>query len=302
MQHGPAVELLVGSVAGPCACLVSNPLEVIKSRLQVQGERGHSVRVGGMLEIGHTIVSREGPLALQRGLGPACAFNCVLNSVRFGTYDQLLRVAGESRYSPSQGGSSDLGSSDLTRIACGATSGWIAGFLSSPFAVLKTRSQIRSVPWGVGSGRVTGQSLGFQHHQSTSLLGGLRNLPWRSGLIQMAHTQAIRVASATSVQFWLFDRCKNAGAGPVASSLAAMVLCTLVMNPFDVACTRLYNQPSGGGGAAWYGGIGDCLAQTVRLEGPRGLFKGCVTHMIRQIPHGCIMLVLGDAFRMQIVS
>lgn len=57
------------------------------------------------------------------------------------------------------------------------------------------------------------------------------------------------------------------------------------MNPFDVACTRLYNQKVVDGRGATYTGPVDVLVKTIRAEGIRGVYKGSLVHWMRIGPH-----------------
>ena len=66
------IEFLLGGVSTSCACLFSNPFEVIKTRMQVQGEQGAQIRAfRNSLHAFYTILKNEGIYGIQKGLGPA---------------------------------------------------------------------------------------------------------------------------------------------------------------------------------------------------------------------------------------
>jgi solute carrier family 25, member 34/35 len=69
-------SLLAGSCASSCATLVSNPFEVVKTRMQLQGELGaHTGRqYSGPLSAFRAILMEEGMRGIQAGLAPAIAF------------------------------------------------------------------------------------------------------------------------------------------------------------------------------------------------------------------------------------
>jgi len=99
-------EALYGGVASAFACLFSNPIDVVRCRMQL------GASVSGSL---------TGPL--HAGLRPAMAYNVVLNSARFSlfhTLDEDGRVG---------------------RLASGFVAGGVAGFLSSPLARWRTLEQ-----------------------------------------------------------------------------------------------------------------------------------------------------------------
>ena len=72
------MEVLAGGVSAAAACVFTNPMEVVKNRLQLQGEllsRGEYVKtyrgpVHGLLVMART----DGLAALQAGLGPAMTY------------------------------------------------------------------------------------------------------------------------------------------------------------------------------------------------------------------------------------
>ena len=72
------MEVVAGGLSAATACLFTNPMEVVKNRLQVQGEllsRGEYVKlyrgpVHGLVMMART----DGVLSLQAGLGPAMLY------------------------------------------------------------------------------------------------------------------------------------------------------------------------------------------------------------------------------------
>ena len=84
------MDLIFGAGSGVSACFFTNPLEVVKTRLQLQGElmaRGHyAVHYRNILHAALTIARHDGILALQKGLVPAIWYQGVMNAVRLGLY------------------------------------------------------------------------------------------------------------------------------------------------------------------------------------------------------------------------
>ena len=72
------MEVLAGGLSAATACMFTNPLEVVKNRLQLQGEllaRGEYVKtyrgpVHGLMVMART----DGLVSLQAGLGPAMLY------------------------------------------------------------------------------------------------------------------------------------------------------------------------------------------------------------------------------------
>lgn len=76
------------------------------------------------------------------------------------------------------------------------------------------------------------------------------------------------------------------------------VAVVLAMTPFDVASTRLYNQPTDTRGKGlMYRGILDALLQTARTEGLFGMYKGIGASYFRLGPHTILSLFFWDQLR-----
>ena len=78
IEPKPLMEVVAGGLSAATACMFTNPLEVVKNRLQLQGEllaRGEYVKtyrgpVHGLMVMART----DGLASLQAGLGPAMLY------------------------------------------------------------------------------------------------------------------------------------------------------------------------------------------------------------------------------------
>lgn len=86
-------HILIGGTAASCAGFFTNPLEVAKTRMQLQGElvaRGHyTVHYRNVFHAFYQIARIDGLLALQKGLVPAECYQFVATGIRLGIYQQL---------------------------------------------------------------------------------------------------------------------------------------------------------------------------------------------------------------------
>lgn len=82
------MEFVIGGTAAVGAGFFTNPLEVLKTRMQLQGElqaKGkHAVHYKNILHAGYVVAKNDGILALQKGLVPALWVQWILNGVRLG--------------------------------------------------------------------------------------------------------------------------------------------------------------------------------------------------------------------------
>ncbi|XP_067581904.1 solute carrier family 25 member 47 isoform X2 [Pseudorca crassidens] len=82
--------LLAGGCAGVLAWAVATPMDVIKSRLQADGQGQRRYR--GLLHCVVTSVREEGPRVLFKGLSLNCCRAFPVNMVVFVTYEAVLRL------------------------------------------------------------------------------------------------------------------------------------------------------------------------------------------------------------------
>lgn len=89
----PNMEFITGGLAGVGATIVTNPIDIVKTRLQLQGElrakSEHTARYRGILHALYVIARTDGAFALQKGLCPAIVQGFTINSVRFVHYKTL---------------------------------------------------------------------------------------------------------------------------------------------------------------------------------------------------------------------
>ncbi|XP_031489128.1 S-adenosylmethionine carrier 1, chloroplastic/mitochondrial [Nymphaea colorata] len=76
---------LIGAFAGAFTGAVTTPLDVIKTRLMVQGS---SSQYKGMIDCVQTIVREEGPSALLKGIGPRVLWIGIGGSIFFGVLER----------------------------------------------------------------------------------------------------------------------------------------------------------------------------------------------------------------------
>ncbi|XP_072904838.1 solute carrier family 25 member 35 [Hemitrygon akajei] len=291
------MDFLLGGLAACGACIFTNPLEVVKTRMQLQGElkgRGsYMVHYRNVFHATYTIWKTDGVLALQKGLMPGLLYQFCMNGVRLGSY-AMLESAG---YTQTGGRVSAVKST-----VAGALAGVLGPLMASPVYMVKTHLQAQSAP---------SIAVGHQYkHQG--MLDALSTIYQRHGMIGLwrgSSSAVPRVMVGSAVQLSAFSKTKQVTRDlqlvapasplePLVAGIVSSVFAVLAITPFDVVSTRLYNQPvDQQGKGLFYTGNLDCFAKTLRKEGFAGLYKGTGASFFRLGPHTVLSLFFWDELR-----
>ncbi|KAJ3339865.1 Mitochondrial oxaloacetate carrier protein [Gonapodya sp. JEL0774] len=310
-EVGTLEGFVYGALAASGAVLVSNPAEVIKTRMQLQGESGQSRAYSSSFNAITTIVRTEGAAALQKGLAPALVYQVTMNGTRLGLYEPVKRAV-HNRMFPS--------SPYLTAVTAGLFCGAVGAFIASPLFLVKARMQAyNSQAQGVGA-KVVGAQHSYVSKGFVYSLGhiyrseGIRGL-WRgvdAGMARTAAGSAVQLSTYESLKSSILEAVPNAHphTAELLSALSTGFIVAAAMNPLDVVYSRMINMKianAGSGGSARTGfvdGMGpmyrsslDCLVKTVRHEGPSALWKGYGAHVMRLAPQSFLTLILLEWLR-----
>eukprot|EP00049_Salpingoeca_infusionum_P026558 m.26368 g.26368 ORF g.26368 m.26368 type:complete len:308 (-) comp8820_c0_seq3:822-1745(-) len=297
VEQPSALKYATGAMATMGACLFSNPLEVLKTRMQLQGEMqakgAYTTQYRNVFHAFSTIWKNEGIRGIQKGLILGLGYQAVMNGTRLGIYDYI-----KERHYKALGRKMFFGEN----VVLAATSGAIAAVFGSPLYLVKTHQQ-------AASNAIS--SVGYQHNHS-GIIGAFRSIYSQSGIrgLWRGATGAIpRLAIGSSIQLSMYGECKHfvlntsglsdGFAVHVLASLGAGLFVAWGMNPFDVITTRLYNQPVDPvtGKGKFYKSYADCMKKTFTKEGIRGFYKGVTALYLRIGPHTVLTFVFWEQLR-----
>ncbi|GLU13220.1 hypothetical protein SLE2022_298650 [Rubroshorea leprosula] len=91
---------IIGAFAGALTGAITTPLDVVKTRLMVQGSAN---QYKGIFDCVQTIVREEGPSALLKGIGPRVMWIGIGGSIFFGVLESTKRLLAERRPKPLNG-------------------------------------------------------------------------------------------------------------------------------------------------------------------------------------------------------
>ncbi|XP_032389893.1 solute carrier family 25 member 35 [Etheostoma spectabile] len=293
------MDFVLSGVAACGACLFTNPLEVVKTRMQLQGElqsRGsYQVYYRNVFHAFYTIGKVDGLAGLQKGLAPGLVYQFFMNGVRLGSY----AVIENSGYIHTDG----RVSAAKTTLA-GAVAGVVGAVVGSPVYLVKTHLQSQS-----NSSIAVGHQ--YKHKGMIHALAAIYKQHGILGLWRGSSAAVPRVSVGSSAQLSAFSSSKELvidlqvfpkGSWLVALTAGMMssLVVVMAMTPFDVVSTRLYNQPVDHlGKGQLYNGFVDCFSKMLRKEGFLGLYKGLGASYFRIGPHTILSLFLWDELRKQ---
>ena len=278
-----------------------NPLDVVKTRLQLQEKGGPPSGGGGPAYTGvsgslRRIYQREGARGLQKGLTAVYLLQFTNVGTRFGGYGYIKSALGMDAPPPTTSSSSSTpspttGTGATARLfAAGAASGALAGVVSNPFYLLKSRMQASEAVAAADTRTLREVARGVHAE------GGLAAF-WRG-----CRAFAPRTAAASSVQLAVYDLVKprvRASLGLpegfrlhfVASWITGIAV-VLAMQPFDFAATRIMTNP------AKYKSLVPCVRMTVAAEGPLALYQGTLANYLRFGPYCVLVFVFTEQLKL----
>lgn len=193
------MDFLIGGTAATCAGFFSNPFDVIKTRQQLQGELQKRTTIkqpyGGQWQAIKSIIRAEGIIGIQKGLGPALAFQFVMNSTRLGLYETVDQL-NWTRFNSSSTHSTVL------CVFWGGVAGVAGSAIGCPLYMVKTQIQAQS----------HGQfAVGYQHGHTGMIdaLTRIYRLQGVKGLWRGFEGIVPRTAVGSAIQMTTFTSCKD---------------------------------------------------------------------------------------------
>ncbi|PAA86916.1 hypothetical protein BOX15_Mlig010689g2, partial [Macrostomum lignano] len=269
------------------AAVVTNPVDVVKIRLQIQGEaanRTSSARYAGFIRGLATVVRNEGLRGLYKGVVPSMMRDGGYGAIRVGLYEPVKRLFGET----------DPANFSLWKKICsGAVTGVLGSAVATPTDLVKVRMQAFE----------SGARYRGTWHAFVSIYaeGGVPALYKGIGptVARAAVVTATQVPSYDHFKHTMLSRGLLKEGLPLhfLASMFAGLMCAITTSPLDVVKTRVMNQDTVGLRGAAYSNAFSCAAAAIRTEGLTGLYKGFVPNWMRIGPHTVITFMIFEQLR-----
>ncbi|XP_037698771.1 mitochondrial uncoupling protein 4 isoform X4 [Choloepus didactylus] len=265
-----ASKFLLSGCAATVAELATFPLDLTKTRLQMQGEAalarlGDSARESapyrGMVRTALGIIQEEGFLKLWQGVTPAIYRHVVYSGGRMVTYEHLREVV--------FGKSEDKHYPLWKSVIGGMMAGVIGQFLANPTDLIKVQMQME------GKRKLEGKPLRFRgvHHAFAKILaeGGIRGL-WAGWVPNIQRAALVNMGDLTT-----YDTVKH----------------YLVLNTSLEDNIMTHGLSRG----LLYKSSTDCLIQAVQGEGFMSLYKGFLPSWLRMTPWSLVFWLTYEKIR-----
>ncbi|KAL2007191.1 hypothetical protein VTN00DRAFT_8629 [Thermoascus crustaceus] len=277
------VESIAGFTAGVVSTVCLHPLDLIKTRLQVDRL---SSRIGGSVRVVREIYQNEGGItAFYRGLTP----NILGNSTSWGLYFLCYSNIKDIMHKFGNPGRDNLTSSDYF-IASG-TAGMLTAVFTNPIWVIKTR--MLSTGSRTPGAYASFTSGALQIFRSEGVAGFYRGLlpalfGVSHGALQfMAYEQlklyrskkTFSTVSSTAADAEKMSRTLSNIDFLVISSLSK-IFAGCITYPYQLLRARLQTYDA----AVLYRGATDAIRQIWRKEGLSGFYKGLGPNLLRVLP------------------
>ncbi|XP_055386763.1 mitochondrial 2-oxoglutarate/malate carrier protein [Condylostylus longicornis] len=277
-----ALRFVFSGLSGMGATCIVQPLDLVKTRMQIQGVGGAAREYKNSLHCISTIVSKEGPLALYKGIGAALLRQATYTTGRIGVYTFL-----NDYYRQNYKGEPNL----LSSMAMGMIAGACGAFIGTPAEVALIRMT------------ADGKLPLAERRNYTNVVNALARITTEEGVTALWRGCTATVGRAmvvNMVQLASYSQAKGYFAQifemqegiklHFSASMVSGFLTTAASMPVDIAKTRIQNMKITDGKPEYRGTI-DVLAKVARHEGIFALWKGFTPYFCRLGPHTVLTFI-----------
>ncbi|KAH8176858.1 mitochondrial carrier protein [Sarocladium implicatum] len=274
-------QFAAGAIAGVSEILVMYPLDVVKTRVQLQtGKTAGAESYNGMVDCFQKIVKNEGFSRLYRGISAPILMEAPKRATKFAANDEWGKVYRNM-----------FGMAKMNQplsILTGATAGATEAFVVVPFELIKIRLQDKASA-GRYNGMVDCVVKTVRNEGILTLYQGLESTMWRHILWNAGYFGCIfQVRQMLPVAT---DK-KSKVTNDLMSGAIGGTVGTILNTPMDVVKSRIQNTPKVAGQVPKYNWAWPAIFTVAKEEGFSALYKGFLPKVLRLGPGGGILLVV----------
>lgn len=275
-------QFTAGAIAGVTELLCLYPLDVVKTRMQLQGKVAvpGTERYNGMVDAFRKIIKSEGAGRLYRGLVPPLMLEAPKRAVKFAANDFWGKTYRDLTGSDKM----TQGLSVLTGCSAGATESVVV----VPFELVKIRLQDRAQSH-LYTGPMDVVRKIVQADGVLGLYAGLESTFWRHVLWNGGYFGCIfQVRSLLPAANGKGEEIRN---NFISGAIGGFVG-TALNTPADMVKSRIQNTPNVPGVPRKYNWTFPSMLTIAREEGPRALYQGFTPKVLRLAPGGGVLLLV----------
>ncbi|QPG76964.1 Mitochondrial 2-oxodicarboxylate carrier 2 [Brettanomyces nanus] len=271
-------QFMAGAMAGISEVLIMYPLDVVKTRMQLQVGIGAQAEYKGVIDCFSKMIKREGFGSLYRGIVPPILMEAPKRATKFAANDEW------GKFYRKQFGTEKMTQS--LSILTGATAGATESLVVVPFELIKIRLQDKNSKYknarDVLKNTIKGEGI-------VSLYNGLEATMWRQSIWNAGYFGVIfQVKSLLPKPTNQSEKTRN----DLISGFVGGTVGTMLNTPFDVIKSRIQSTPRIPGTPPKYNWALPSLVKVFSEGSFRAMYKGFVPKVLRLGPGGGIMLVV----------
>lgn len=284
--------LAYGGFASCVAETITMPIDVVKTRLQMDGSGGVK-QYSGSVDCATKLVRAEGPSSLFKGLPPALVRQSTYGSLRYGLYGPIKDSMGIKPGEPVP---------LWKKILAGGGAGAIASAIANPSDLMKVRLQT--------DGMAKDEAGKLLPKRYTGMVNCFSSIVKEEGVLALwtgVGPTAGRATVLAAAELASYDEAKGVLSSSFGMSGILLVACTsfisgfistVASSPFDVVKSRVMGQPLNPDGTGkLYSGMVDCFIKSSASEGPMSLYNGFLPNFGRVVPRVMIVFLVMEQLK-----
>lgn len=281
-----AVEFMIGGIASCIAEAATLPFDTLKVRMQIEPNTS-------FFPMFIKILKNEGYISFFNGIEPAIIRQIFYGSMRYGFYP-LIKNLLNARH---------IKNAFMHKFLSGLLTGAISSALANPTDLIKIRMQ--------GSSKARDSKLKRSHRYKNfvdAFITIIKNegfLALYTGIlptiVRASVIAAVEMSVYETIKLYISEVLEVQSSSVIVhiiSALIASCLSSLASCPFDMARSRVMNQPVRRDGVgALYKGPFHCLYISVKQEGVLVLWAGFWALLLRLVPNTVLTFMIMEQLR-----